>query len=77
MAPVFSEFCQVVVMKSRGVSDKRELKYAAVTMNANNMELSFPNQLFINNNFVDSESGDTFDSINPSDESLICKVSTE
>ena len=43
-------------------------------MHANNMELSFPNQLFINNEFIDASNGGTFNTINPTDESVICKV---
>jgi hypothetical protein len=31
-------------------------------------------QLFINNKFVDSVSGKTFDTLNPSDESVIAKI---
>ena len=43
-------------------------------MKANDMELSFPNQLFINNEFIDASDGGTFNTINPSDESVICAV---
>ena len=43
-------------------------------MRVNNMDLSFPNQLFINNEFMDASNGDTFTTINPNDESVICKV---
>ena len=43
-------------------------------MHVNNRDIRFPNQLFINNEFVDSSDGSTFDTINPADESLICKV---
>jgi acyl-CoA reductase-like NAD-dependent aldehyde dehydrogenase len=32
-------------------------------------------QLFINNEFVDSVSGKTFDTLNPSDETVIAKIS--
>jgi formyltetrahydrofolate dehydrogenase len=39
------------------------------------MDVTFPHQLFINNEFVDASDGQTFDNMNPSDESLICKVS--
>jgi len=38
------------------------------------MELKFPNQLFVNNEFIDASNGDTFETINPADESVICKV---
>lgn len=43
-------------------------------MHANSMELTFPNQLFINNEFIDASDGGTFVTVNPNDESPICKV---
>ena len=43
-------------------------------MTANNMELKFPNQLFVNNEFIDASDGGTFATINPADESTICQV---
>lgn len=43
-------------------------------MRVNNMDISFPHQLFINNEFMDSESGNTFKTINPHDESVICEI---
>lgn len=45
-------------------------------MTSNNMELKFPNQLFINNEFVDAALGGTFTTINPSDESVICRIAS-
>lgn len=45
-----------------------------VKLRANNMDLEFPNQLFINNEFIDSSDGVTFNTVNPADESVICKV---
>lgn len=44
-------------------------------MEVNNMTIRFPHQLFINNQFVDAKDNVTFDTINPTDESVICKVS--
>lgn len=76
MAPVFSEFCEVVVTRSRGASEKDVPKYSAITINANKLNVTFPHQLFINNKFMDSESEKTVDCINPFDESVICKVSS-
>ena len=35
------------------------------------MEINMPYQLFINGEMVDSESGRTFDTINPTDETVI------
>ena len=46
-----------------------------VKLHVNDMDIEFPNQIFINNDFMDSEDGKTFDTINPADESVICKVS--
>ena len=39
-------------------------------MHANNMNLRIPHQLFINNKFIDASDGNTFDTINPNDESV-------
>jgi len=61
-------------MNHRGEDQEEEFYYEPVTMHANNMDLSFPNQLFINNEFIDASDGGTFNTINPSDESVICKV---
>ena len=41
-----------------------------VKMKKNNMELSFPHQLFIDNEFMDASNGDTYNTINPTDESV-------
>lgn len=74
MAPVFSDFCEEVIKKSRGVAAGNNVKYDPVLLNVNNIDLKFPHQLFINGEFVNSESEDTMECINPSDETLICKV---
>ncbi len=34
------------------------------------MDLRFPHQLFINNRFIDASNGATFDTINPTDETV-------
>ena len=39
-------------------------------MHINNMDISFPHQCFIDNEFVDSSNGNEYDSINPADESV-------
>ena len=44
--------------------------FQAVKMHVNNRDIEFPNQLFINNEFIDASNGDTFDTVNPSDESV-------
>ena len=41
-----------------------------VEMNVNNSDIRFPNQLFINNEFIDASDGVTFDTINPADNSV-------
>ena len=47
-----------------------------VQMRVNNMDLSFPHQCFIDNEFVDSSDGRTFDTINPNDESVCQSLSS-
>lgn len=74
MATTFFEFCQSVVLKSRGGSASLDVQYDAVVMNVNNMDIKFPRQLFIDGQFVDAEGGRTIDSVNPADETVICKV---
>ena len=43
-------------------------------MNVNKMDISFPNQLFIDGLFCDATSGKKLKSIDPRDESVICEV---
>lgn len=74
MATTFEEFFRAVVCISRGLSTQPEFTYDATEMRSNNMDLKFPTQLFINNEFIDASNGDTFDSIDPADKSVICKV---
>lgn len=74
MAPVFSEFTTAVILCSRGGHTPTDIEFKPVEIDANNMKLKFPCQLFINGEFVDSESGKTLKIINPTDESLICEV---
>jgi formyltetrahydrofolate dehydrogenase len=64
---------QLFARKNRGEAEA-EFTYDEVVLNANNRELRFPNQLFINNEFVNSRSGKTIQAINPTDESVICDV---
>lgn len=76
MNPTFEDFVRTVVLKQRsGGSGQDELKFDAVKMHVNGMDVSFPKQLFINGEFVNSVSGRTYPSINPADESVICQVS--
>ncbi|XP_068133012.1 mitochondrial 10-formyltetrahydrofolate dehydrogenase [Hyperolius riggenbachi] len=74
MATTFQDFIQMVVRKFRG-EDKEELVVDYVTANVNNMTVKMPYQCFINGQFVDSDSGKTYDTINPTDGSVIGKVS--
>lgn len=75
MNTTFEELSNYVVLRSRGITDEEPLVFDAVKMHINNMEISFPHQCFIDNEFVDSSDGNEYDSINPADESVICKVS--
>ncbi|KAK3610577.1 hypothetical protein CHS0354_009017 [Potamilus streckersoni] len=74
MNTVFEDFVNCVVKRGRGIVDKEEFKFTPVTMHVNNMDVSFPNQLFINNEFVDSSDKAIFKTINPTNESVICNV---
>ncbi|XP_071816025.1 mitochondrial 10-formyltetrahydrofolate dehydrogenase-like isoform X1 [Apostichopus japonicus] len=74
MATTLDAFVQLSVRKGRGL-DEEEFTFDAVEMEVNNMTIRFPHQLFINNQFVDAKDNVTFETINPTDESVICKVS--
>lgn len=75
MSPIFSDFCNTLIKRSRGIpDDKKHVEYDPVVVEVNNMKLQFAKQLFINGQFIDSESGNTIDCINPADESVICSV---
>lgn len=76
--PLFGEYCQGVILKKRGGGGegaKIDVEYRAVEIEANGRKVKFPCQLFIDGRFVDASDGKTLESINPSDESVICKVS--
>lgn len=74
MATTFEDFSNRVIEVSRDASGTKTVSYDAVELRANNMDLRFPKQLFINGEFVNSVSGNTFETINPADESVICRV---
>ena len=74
MATTFEDFHKMIVLLSRGGSEKVKLEFDAVTMTANNRIISFPRQLFINNEFRPSLSGKTFETFNPATEEKICDV---
>lgn len=73
MAPVFIQFATAVVLAARGISACKEIKYDAVELQVNNVNVKFPKQLFINGEFVNGQ-GKPIDTINPHDESIICSV---
>lgn len=78
MNPTFEEYCQAVILKSRSGGDGKnnlEVEYRPVEIEANGKKIKFPCQLFIAGKFVDALDGKTLDTINPSDQSVICKVS--
>ncbi|XP_043934341.1 cytosolic 10-formyltetrahydrofolate dehydrogenase [Protopterus annectens] len=75
MASIFQEFIQTVVRKLRGEDKEEELVIDYVEKNINNMTIRIPHQLFINGEFVNAEGGKTYDSISPTDGTVICKVS--
>ncbi|KAJ8687582.1 hypothetical protein QAD02_023376, partial [Eretmocerus hayati] len=74
MAPVFVELATAAILARRGASDSSKPPvYDAVKLKANNLDLSFPCQLFIDGKFVNGR-GKPIPSLNPHDESLICEV---
>ena len=73
MSPVFIEFAKTMILKSRGDSAQLDVRYDPVELRANNMDLKFPRQLFIDGQFMNGQ-GKPIDTINPHDESLICSV---
>ncbi|KAF3704852.1 Mitochondrial 10-formyltetrahydrofolate dehydrogenase [Channa argus] len=75
MATTFQDFIQMFVRKLRGEDQEEELVIDYVTKEVNNMIVKMPYQCFINGRFEDAENGKTYDTINPTDGSVICKVS--
>ena len=54
----------------RGLIKEEELEVEYCEKEVLGMPLKMPTQLFINNKFVDSFDGNTYDTINPADESV-------
>ncbi|XP_037318514.2 mitochondrial 10-formyltetrahydrofolate dehydrogenase isoform X2 [Pungitius pungitius] len=75
MASTFRDFIQMFVRKLRGEDQEEELVIAYATKEVNNMTVKMPNQCFINGKFEDAENGKVYETINPTDGSVICKVS--
>ncbi|KAK1168837.1 mitochondrial 10-formyltetrahydrofolate dehydrogenase [Acipenser oxyrinchus oxyrinchus] len=75
MATKFEDFIQMIVRKLRGEDKEEELIVDHVIKDINNMTVKMPHQCFINGRFEDAENGKTYDTVNPTDGSVICKVS--
>ncbi|XP_050001720.1 mitochondrial 10-formyltetrahydrofolate dehydrogenase isoform X1 [Alexandromys fortis] len=75
MATKFEDFIQKVVRKLRGEDEEVELVVDYVSKEVNEMTVNMPYQCFINGQFVDAEDGETYDTVNPTDGSTICRVS--
>ncbi|XP_039108814.1 mitochondrial 10-formyltetrahydrofolate dehydrogenase isoform X1 [Hyaena hyaena] len=75
MATKFEDFIQKVVRKLRGEEPEAELVVDYVSKEVNEMTVKMPHQCFINGQFTDADDGKTYDTINPTDGSIICKVS--
>lgn len=74
MNTTFEEFYTIAILKSRGGTENADVEYEGLEMECNKMKIKFPTQLFIDGKFVNSDSGKTLTLINPTDESVICKV---
>uniref|UniRef100_G1T8P1 10-formyltetrahydrofolate dehydrogenase n=2 Tax=Oryctolagus cuniculus TaxID=9986 RepID=G1T8P1_RABIT len=75
MATTFGDFIQLLVRKLRGEDAEGECVIDYVEKAVNKLTLRMPHQLFIGGAFVDAEGSKTYDTINPTDESVICQVS--
>uniref|UniRef100_A0A0L8GLQ4 10-formyltetrahydrofolate dehydrogenase n=1 Tax=Octopus bimaculoides TaxID=37653 RepID=A0A0L8GLQ4_OCTBM len=75
MNTTFAELSNYIILRSRGITDEEPFEFDAVKLHVNNMDITFPHQCFIDNEFVDSSDRVTYNTINPADESAICKVS--
>ncbi|XP_072770100.1 mitochondrial 10-formyltetrahydrofolate dehydrogenase-like isoform X2 [Nerophis lumbriciformis] len=75
MATTFQDFVQMLVRKLRGEEEKNDLVIDYAIREVNNMTVKMPYQCFIDGCFVDAENGKTYDTINPTNGSVICKVS--
>ncbi|XP_069012416.1 mitochondrial 10-formyltetrahydrofolate dehydrogenase [Embiotoca jacksoni] len=75
MAATFTDFIQMFVRRLRGEDQEEELLVDYATKDVNNMMVKMPYQCFINGKFEDAENGKTYDTVNPTDGSVICQVS--
>ncbi|XP_025777251.1 cytosolic 10-formyltetrahydrofolate dehydrogenase [Puma concolor] len=75
MATTFGDFIQLLVKKLRGDNKESECIIDYVEKAVNKLTLRMPHQLFIGGLFVDAEGAKTYETINPTDGSVICQVS--
>nr|KAF6470698.1 aldehyde dehydrogenase 1 family member L1 [Molossus molossus] len=75
MATTFKDFIQLLVRKLRGDCKESECVIDYVEKTVNKLTLRMPHQLFIGGTFVDAEDAKTYETINPTDGSVICQVS--
>lgn len=70
----YSRFVTYCIMKSRGLTEQKfHCDYKTVEVNGKKIEM--PVELFIDGEFVEAQSGKTFQTINPTDESVLAEVS--
>lgn len=74
MNTTFQDLVYFSVMKSRGLTEEK-FSCDYLELNVNNMKVDMPFQLFINGEFVEAHSGLTFETINPTDESVLAEIS--
>lgn len=70
----YESFSRFAIMKSRGLTEE-EFQCDYTEMEVNKKKIQMPHQLFINGEFVEAQTGKTFDTINPTDESVLAEVS--
>ncbi|XP_075852069.1 cytosolic 10-formyltetrahydrofolate dehydrogenase [Microcebus murinus] len=75
MATTFGDFVQLLVRKLRGEDEDAQPPIDYVELAVNKRCVRMPHQLFIGGAFVEAEDGKTYDTINPTDGSVICQVS--
>uniref|UniRef100_A0A914D700 10-formyltetrahydrofolate dehydrogenase n=1 Tax=Acrobeloides nanus TaxID=290746 RepID=A0A914D700_9BILA len=69
----FGSFMNALVKKLRGDTGPK-LEFKKLTLDKNNMTISFPTQMFIGGKFVDSESGRWMETVDPGTEQKICDI---
>ncbi|XP_040565734.1 cytosolic 10-formyltetrahydrofolate dehydrogenase isoform X1 [Lepeophtheirus salmonis] len=73
MATTFKDFKKTLAISKRGGGQTKPLVFTPHQININKMEVSFPTQLFINGEFVDSiDNTELSPTYNPHDGSVIC-----